>query len=267
MQKHGLHVLPTNYWEPVPLVEDALKQTSELRLIAPNFLLTPDGLRIAEMVDNGGAKYALDQLRPAVTQMFGGLDAYAYIDINRTYTPRRIVEIGAGYSTSIALQSTGDECSITAIEPYPSEFLVDLAEKQKRINLIRERIQDFSDAQMTVFDELEPSDILFIDSSHVCTIGGDLPAIFCLILPRIRPGVIVHIHDVTYPYEYPRNLINKLRFYNELYLISTLLNHGAYEFLFGSYHFLISRNAWLVPTAAPFNGGMSLWLRRQAETK
>ena len=136
-----------------------------------------------------------------------------------------MIEIGSGYSTLIASQAAranatdGHSTQITAIEPNPREFLVNLA--GDRWQLTRSRVED---VPLSVFDELAANDILFIDSSHVVRIGGDVVYEFLEIIPRLPPGVIVHIHDIFLPFEYPRDwVMQRRRFWTEQYLLQALL--------------------------------------------
>lgn len=204
----------------------------------------------------------------AGNHMFGGLDAFAYAHFIRKYRPRQIVEIGSGYSAQVALWASANcnlDTKVVSIEPFPSDFLLEVSQRESRHMLVRQRIQDFPLAENDLFSGLRENDILFIDSTHVCSVGGDLPTIFCNILPKLHPGVLIHVHDVSWPFEYPRSWVYKSgRFYNELYLLSTLLNHGSYDYLFGTYHLLMKKGIWLSPSSEfPYASGGSLWMRKK----
>ena len=82
------------------------------------------------------------------------------------------------------------------------------------------------------FEKLEPNDLLFIDSSHISKIGSDLNYLLFEVLPSLKPGVIIHFHDILYPFEYPYEWIEKGIYWNEAYLLKAFLMHNKnYEIL------------------------------------
>jgi predicted O-methyltransferase YrrM len=130
------------------------------------------------------------------------LDAMVlYLQIRET-KPRRYVEVGSGastyYSTLAAAQNSkeGHPLAIQCIEPFPFERLRSLSE----IDIVQSEVQD---VEVELFAQLSENDILFIDSSHVLTIDGDIPFLFLEVLPRLRKGVLIHIHDISFPYNIP----------------------------------------------------------------
>ena len=169
--------------------------------------------------------------------MFAFQDASLYYAIIRTNAPKRIVEVGSGMSTLIAARAAAinKTTQITAIEPYPVEFFNKYLKDGtlSNVSLIENKIQNVNPA---LFDELEDGDILFIDNSHVAKIGSDVLWVFFNVLPRLKPGVMVHIHDVFLPYEYPINYYKQhLWTFNEQYLLATfLMNNPDFEVFFGN---------------------------------
>jgi predicted O-methyltransferase YrrM len=160
--------------------------------------------------------------------------AYSYSDALLLYCmlrhlrPRRVIEIGAGYS-SCAILDTNElffensiEC--TFIEPVPA-LLRSLVNEQdlERITIIEKQLQEV-DSQ--VFAELQANDILFIDSSHVAKIDSDVNHIFFRILPLLNSGVYIHFHDIFYPFEYPRAWVYEGRAWNETYLLRAFLQYN-----------------------------------------
>ena len=148
--------------------------------------------------------------------------------------PRRIVEIGAGYS-SAAMFDTVDRMaaprleSFTTIDPDLTRFR--RLNPPAMANGIEAMVQT---VPMSVFTNLEAGDLLFVDSSHVLKTGSDVHFEYLHILPALKPGVIVQIHDIYYPFEYPRRwVLHHNRSWNELYLVDMMLSHGdRYEVLF-----------------------------------
>jgi hypothetical protein len=147
---------------------------------------------------------------------------------------------------------------ITAIEPYPRPFLARIG-----VDLIEAKVQDVGPE---VFDTLERGDILFIDSSHVAKTGSDVNRLFFEIMPRLRPGVRIHVHDIFLPADYPRGwVIDENRSWNEQYVLRALLmDSKRLRVVFGCanayfrHREALVRALGIAPEAA--YGGGSLWL-------
>ncbi len=160
--------------------------------------------------------------------MFEGADASFYYNLIRLKKPRRIIEVGSGQSTLVALaaiaanRAAGDShgSQILCVEPYEAPWLeaTGVAVERRRVETI--------DPDM--FSDLGAGDILFIDSSHVIRPQGDLVFLFLQILPALAKGVIVHVHDIYTPRNYPaRWLVERVYLWNEQYLLEALLSGGA----------------------------------------
>ena len=138
--------------------------------------------------------------------------------------PRQVVEVGGGYSTRIAAraltrnQQEGRDGGLKCIEPYPESRLTDEIAQN---NLIAKPVQD---VDVEFFAELEANDILFIDSSHTVKFGSDVNYLFLEILPTLKPGVWIHVHDIFFPKDYPEEwLLEKRLALNEQYLLEAFL--------------------------------------------
>lgn len=161
-----------------------------------------------------------------INGLFMAVDAHVYYSFIRHFRPKRIVEIGAGRSTQVAAVACdrnaaedGEGPQLTAIEPFPSEYLQD--NLPRGAQLIIEKVQS---VDLGVFTSLKSGDILFIDSTHALREGGDVQMEYCEILPRLAPGVIVHIHDISLPKPYPRTYFEDSHFYwNEQYVLQAFL--------------------------------------------
>lgn len=158
---------------------------------------------------------------------FGPGDADILYSLTRHLKPRRFIEIGSGHSTLLARAAlqrnhTEDgqyECRHVCIEPYESPWLAKL-----EVELIRERLERMN---LSLFDELEDGDILFIDSSHVIRPQGDVLQEYLGILPRLAKGVWVHVHDIFTPRDYPAPwMIDEVKLWNEQYLLEAFLSHN-----------------------------------------
>jgi hypothetical protein len=183
-----------------------------------------------------------------------GGDHYRYSDsvflysILRCFRPARIVEVGSGQSSSIMLDINerflDNETRCTFIEPFPEERLLDLLSDsdQSRHSIVEKKVQS---VPLEVFTQLGMNDILFIDSTHVSKIGSDLNFLMFEVLPILQPGVLIHFHDVFYPFEMPRQWVCERRwFWNENYLVRAfLMNNSDYEIVaFNSYLQKIERD-------------------------
>jgi predicted O-methyltransferase YrrM len=169
----------------------------------------------------------------------GDVDLY-YLNI-RKFKPKRIIEVGSGYSTMVCLKAIeqnkieGIKTELTCIEPFEMPFL----NQEKNIKLIRKPVEE---AGLELFQSLEGNDILFIDSSHIIRPGNDLLHIFFEIFPILKKGVVIHIHDIFSPRHYPKEwLTEKMRFWNEQYLLEAFLhNNHDYQVLFSANHLVKS---------------------------
>lgn len=152
-----------------------------------------------------------------------GLDIASLYTIIAELKPSKYVEIGSGNSTRVAaraIRESGAKTQITSIDPYPRVDMDQLAN-----NIIRKTIDK---VDMTLFDELNEGDVLYVDNSHVCFPNSDVTIFFLDILPRLKKGVIVHVHDIYIPYDYPDFMVQ--RFYSEQYMLATyLLNSVHFE--------------------------------------
>ncbi len=202
--------------------------------------------------------------------------AYSYGDSTILYTmirrlkPKRLIEIGSGFSSMCALDTIDHfldgGTSVTFVEPYP-QLLEDLMTKadRSRCTIIPSNVQD---VDIDLFRTLEADDILFIDSTHVAKTGSDVLWEIFKILPTLKPGVAIHIHDMFYPFEYPKEwVLEQNRSWNELYIVRAFLMHNPnYVIEFFNNYFAHRYKDAVENSASPFrkNGGGALWLRKVA---
>lgn len=184
--------------------------------------------RIAAERKTGGSGPRFDQ------SWFPTLDAVAAYTLVRRLKPARIIEVGSGHSTRFLARAVADaglETAITAIDPQPRATLAGLP-----IRFVQAVMQT---ADPVIFAALQPGDILFIDSSHILMPGTDVDWLFSRVLPRLPAGVIVHIHDIFLPDDYPRSWA--WRGYNEQQAVVPMLT-GGFRPLFAS-HYAATRMA------------------------
>jgi hypothetical protein len=147
----------------------------------------------------------------------------------RKYAPKKIIEVGSGFSSAVMLDTIDSAFThrpeIIFIEPYPDRLTSLLREEdRKKVKLIDKKIQD---VPINIFSTLGAGDLLFIDSSHVVKCGSDLQLLMFEILPCLQPGVFVHFHDVFYPFDYPSEWLKEGRYWNENYFLRAFLSYNS----------------------------------------
>lgn len=165
------------------------------------------------------------------------VDAHMYYALIRHLKPKRIIEVGAGFSTLFAYEALkrGDlfaSTELNVVEPYPEAIIKEGLESVAKVR--REFVQN---VEPEYFDQLEAGDILFIDSTHVVKEGNDVLYLYLEILPRLKPGVYVHVHDINLPEPYPSCYLDYGWFWNEQYLLQAyLINNSKVKILWpGNY--------------------------------
>lgn len=200
---------------------------------------------------------------------FEDKDARLYYSIIRKNKPKRIIEIGSGFSTLMAVKAVaknkaeGNPCEVTCIEPYEMPYLEKLD-----VKLIRKKVEDID---ASAFAALEANDILFIDSSHIIRPGGDVTHLLLSIVPTVKSGVWIHVHDVFLPEEYPDHwLRDEFRMWNEQYLLEALLTGNPdFEIVFALNYLFVAHKSQLEQTfPGNLSGGQerrpgSFWIRKR----
>jgi predicted O-methyltransferase YrrM len=173
-------------------------------------------------------------------EYFGSGSADILYALMQFFKPKRIIEAGSGFSSAAMLDINDllfdGNIEFTFIEPYPEERLLSLlTEKDKSRHKICPDIAQNISAEF--FSALDENDIFFIDSSHVAKTGSDVVYLLTEILPILRKGVIIHIHDIFWPFEYPEEWVLTGRAWSEAYLVKAFLqfNEKFEILLFNSY--------------------------------
>lgn len=278
-QKAGFTVLPNHYYSPIP----DLNELTDAQLTARYPL---HGVAI----DEGEHRALLEAFKSVQAETtafrsrntpttdgrwysggaFGLLDAQVAYAMVRTQKPKRIIEIGTGFSTLAMAEACernaaeGRPVEFTTIDPYPS-FAVALNPK----GLTRNLTVPVESLPIEQFEALEPGDILFIDSTHIIRPGGDVEYEYFHILPRLKPGVWIHVHDIFFPLPYPPEWARDRHiFWNEQQLLNAFL---AYNHSFRSKMALSAAcDRWIdaVKDAFPGTGDRpgpgSFWMQRIA---
>ena len=165
------------------------------------------------------AEYEKNENKPAWNNKFlPGLDIVSLYTMLAYFKPKKYIEIGSGNSTKVARKSILENnlnTKIISIDPFPRANIDHLADQ-----VIREPLENLKDLKF-IINELSENDILFIDNSHRCFPNSDVTVCFLDLLPYLQKGVIVHIHDIYLPYDYPQFMCD--RFYSEQYLLAAFL--------------------------------------------
>jgi hypothetical protein len=248
LQAGGVNLTPANFYSSVPLVSDieqSFEYAEEAQGLAPyavGGLFDDDAIRA---FTRDMAAYA-HEFDPPVegdrecpdgyfwnNPAFSGCDAMAYYCVLRMLRPRRVLEIGAGFSTLVAdmaIRANGSG-EIVCIEPYPRPFL-HCVESVTRI--IEAPVQGIPVDELVAL--VESSQVWFIDSTHTVKIGSDCLYLYLKVMPQVATEVTCHSHDVCLPYAMPRRwALEKNVFWTEQYLLQAyLLDNPKAEVLFGS---------------------------------
>lgn len=201
----------------------------------------------------------------ADNRMFGPADAAVYRAMLTHLRPARVLEVGSGFSTAIALDEADANpalagLEITCIEPFPERLLgLVRASDHGRLTLVRQPVQDVDPA---LFGRLGSGDVLFVDSTHVVKAGSDVVWLVLHVLPRLAPGVVVHVHDVFWPFEYPAPWLRQRRDWTEAYLLHAFLaGNTSWEILLFTSWLWRCRPEFVPDPLASEQPG-SLWLRK-----
>lgn len=277
-QQLGVHAIPNHFYNPVPdtreLTDHFFSRQSELIGINMN-----DELQLATLskfaskfreeyeafpLINKGREHAY-YIKNRTFEEVDGEILYCMI---REFKPRKIIEIGSGFSTYLTAEavlknfSEGSVCDFTAIEPYPNKVL-----QQGFPGLTRLMKKCVQEVSLDEFATLNENDILFIDSSHVLKAGSDVQYEFLEILPRLNKGVIVHMHDIFMPAEYPKEwMLKHLRFWNEQYLLQAFLTfNDRFEIVWAGNYMQIKHHEQVkeaFPRCSDNTRPGSFWIRR-----
>jgi predicted O-methyltransferase YrrM len=245
LQRAGINVTPNHYYYPVPDLAQLEKREWPRYSFPPGcrFNLQKQVELAWELAAHYGneCRFTSEPRRDCYhynNGYFESVDAEMAYCMVREFKPARVVEIGTGYSTRVlaaALQKNAErdhiEGKLISVDPYPERF-----SQNGWRGMVLQVPKAVQDLDLNFFNQLESGDILFIDSSHVVGTGSDVVREYLEILPRLKPGVIVHIHDIFLPADYPRDaVLNRLWFWSEQYLLQAFLSfNNQFEVLWAS---------------------------------
>lgn len=281
MEEAGFHLMPVHFYSPIP---DTGKLDPSLFECATEITgINFNEQKQLDLLDALQCNYRQEYSIFPVNRTDGELryysdngsypaqDAAVLHCMVRHFKPKHIIEIGSGYSSmvisaALAMNKEFDPnygCVWTAIEPYPDDILHGGIDGMKGLTcLLKKPVQSMP---LDFFDQLEENDILFIDSSHVLKIGSDVHYEYLHIIPRLKPGVLIHIHDILIPMEYPKEwLTQKHWFWNEQYLLQAFLTfNNKFEIIYSG-RYLWHKYAEKLQKFSPYSSvcpGGSFWMK------
>jgi predicted O-methyltransferase YrrM len=275
-ERVGVQIVPRNYYSPIPDVRDLPADIWDRRSALRGIRFDLDA-QVAWMEENLGA--AMREFAPPeqptgrpgeyalANGSYGRVGADVLHAVVRGLRPRRIVELGSGHSTLIMAAAAarnaqeGVATELRTFDPYPTvarRGLPGLA----ALEAVRAQ-----DVPAEVFASLQDGDVLFVDTTHTVKLGSDVNRIVLDVLPALAPGVLVHVHDIFLPYEYPRRWTEESGFYwAEQYLLQAFLaDNPRYEVLCAVYALCRDRPdamARLAPTWRAGATASAFWMRR-----
>jgi len=274
-----LWVPPGHFYSPLPDPQELSTRRADIFFACPRSfegIDTNDEAQL-QLIHHFRTYYGEEDLNARMTpgkryysenEYFTYSDAFFLYCFLRHFRPSRVVEVGSGFSSALMLDVDaallGGQVDFRFIDPNPQRLLELLtAEDLERVTVDNRQVQN---VELDVFEALGPRDFLFIDSSHVSKTGSDLNDLLFRILPCLPDGVLIHFHDVPYPFEYPKQWVLEGRAWNEVYLVRAFLQYNhTFRMLFHP-SFLVAKNKdlarrWLPKCVDP-HVSSSLWLER-----
>lgn len=271
-------VPPGHFYSPVPSIEEIKMKEDKIFDVIPTKIpgidLNEEGqLQLFDKFKEYYKEQPFNSEKQDNIRYFFDNISYSYSDaivlycMIRHVQPKRIIEIGSGYSSCVILDTneifftSGISCAF--IDPYPELLLSLIKESDKdKIEIIPRKLQE---VPLNKFSDLSANDILFIDSNHVVKTGSDLNYIFFEILPNLKKGVYINFHNIFYPFEYPKEWVYEGRAWNEAYFLRTFLQYNN-EFkiqFFNTFlaHFHKDKFTHDMPLCLKNSGG-SVWIKK-----
>jgi Methyltransferase domain len=273
--KVGLDVVVKTFYSPIPDLDALPPGTFERRSELPGIdwdldrqlAFVRDELGPAMRAFNPPPSQNGNRFQYAQNPSYTMADATALYAMVRRLRPRRVVELGSGHSTLVTAQALRENAAdrgaaqLEVFDPFPSVVGDELP------GLTRLERIGAQGVPLQTFETLEAGDILFVDTTHTVKVGSDVNFIVLEVLPRLAPGVVVHLHDIFLPYEYPRQWLEDYGLYwTEQYLVQAFLQcNSGYEVLAALHALQRDRRdamaELLSPAVADWPGG-AFWMRR-----
>lgn len=267
---------PGHFYSPIVSVEDLKERENEIwnekKSIEGIKLRTLDQIELINQLSKYYNEIPFKPHKQNNIRYFFENEYYSYSDgillysMIRYFKPKRIIEIGSGFSSAVMLDTNelffDNEISLTFIEPYPQRLFSLITKYDKsKIEVINKKVQSIS---LDIFKSLKSGDILFVDSSHVVKTDSDVNFILFNILPILKSGVLIHFHDIFYPFEYPKEWVFEGRNWNESYFLKAFLMYNSnFEIrLFSNYLHRYHKDAFNKIPLCYKNHGGNLWIEK-----
>lgn len=245
LQRLGISVGPNHFYWPVP----DLASLESRRSVSSEIASAPElGLpKQVELLENLSARYSDEWNFPeqptndseyhSCNGFFETVDAQVAYAMVRHFKPSNVIEVGGGFSTRLLAQALrvnfeqdGVQSQLTTIDPG-----LDRSQQlslPQEVGVIQRPVQEID---LGLFSSLKGGDILFLDSSHVVSVGSDVVYEYLEVIPRLGKGVVIHAHDIFLPFDYPDELVGNLSFWSEQYLLQAFLSFNpCFEVLWSS---------------------------------
>lgn len=272
----GFQIRSSHYYEPTYRECDLPEDTRGERTLPGLDLNEAGQLALLEQCKFSSELSSIPMEKPSETEygyhnsFFACGDSEMLYNMIRLKKPKRIFEVGSGQSTLIARlainankdENSTYECKHICVEPYEAPWLSKVG-----VQVVRKRVEQLD---LDFFSELSTDDILFIDSSHVIRPYGDVLFEFQLSVPSLARGVIVHVHDIFTPRDYPDHWLRRERkLWNEQYLLESFLTFNSEFEVMCANNWLMYNHCELFSTACPMvkhypdAEPSSFWFRRK----
>jgi len=278
-ERRGYHVVANHFYQPIPDTRDLPQHlwSSRSDCIGVDFNDRSQLALLATFRERYKPEYDEIPLHRSkglyflMNPFYSSVDGEILYCMIRHFKPRHLYEIGSGFSTYLAAQAISKnhdddsayQCHYAVIDPYAKDVI------RSGLPGVSEVIDvAVQDVPLERFNVLQDNDILFIDSSHMLKIGSDVQYEYLELLPRVNKGVLVHIHDIFLPHEYPSEwVLQRYRFWNEQYVLQAFLAYnGQFEVVWASSYMNIEHADLIEDAFRSYQPGRtrpgSFWLKR-----
>jgi hypothetical protein len=266
----GFDVLRRNFYSPLPVLEDLPEGVFDRRNPCPGIVWDTDA---HESFLRDLAPFLKEFTPPAQFSwdnvMYGAVESEILHAVIRHAKPNRIVELGSGFTSLIIAgacrsnASEGHPSRYTCFDPFPRDFVRNGIDGMHSFEPV-----SANDVSQEEFDALADGDILFVDTTHTVKVGSEVNRLMLEVFPRLAPGVLIHVHDIFLPYEYPREFFQSQCYWQEQYLLQALLTENPNFEVVLPVAAISRENPELIGELMPWHrppfGPGAFWIRRTA---
>jgi hypothetical protein len=276
MESKGIHLTPNHFYSPIPDTSSLQEHppTTQPGMAGINWQVEGQLDLLQRVFQTFAGEYNTipTQKTPELPSytfhfnngMYDYLDALVLYCMIRHLQPKLVLEVGSGYSTRLIAQAAlcNKSTEVVVIEPYPDAVLQD---GFPGLNVLVTK--EVEQVELSQFEQLGENDVLFIDTSHVVKTGGDVNYLYLEVLPRLRKGVVVHIHNIFLPEDYPmRWITERTLLWNEQYLLQAfLVNNTDFQIMFANNYMRthhLDQIKLTFPSCPRLDYAQSFWMQR-----